>query len=124
MASEPQQSVSTLPSDFKGTNACAEIKLHPTGKFLYVSNRGHDSIARFSVNEHSGELTALGQTPTEKTPRSFDLDSTGRFLYAAGESTGKVAAYRVDGETGELTRTETYTVGSTPWWVLVVGTMR
>ena len=93
---EPIQTISTLPVDFKGTNACAEIKIHPTGKFLFVSNRGHDSIACFKVDALDGKLTSIGQAPTEKTPRSFDLDSEGRFLYAAGESSGKVAAYRID----------------------------
>lgn len=114
------QTISTLPSDFEQANACAEIKIHPTGKFLYVSNRGHDSIARFQVDEQSGKLTPLGHTPTEKTPRSFDLDPTGRFLYVCGEATDKIVAYRLDQETGGLTRTTTYSVGKTPWWVMVI----
>jgi 6-phosphogluconolactonase len=116
-----QQTVSTLPREFKQRNACAEIKIHPTGKFLYVSNRGHDSIARFRVDERSGELMILGHTPTEKTPRSFDLDPSGKFLYVCGEATDKVVAYRLDQETGELTPTATYSVGKTPWWISVVG---
>jgi 6-phosphogluconolactonase len=115
------QTVSTLPSDFGQRNACAEIKIHPTGRFLYVSNRGHDSIARFQVDERSGELTALGHTPTEKTPRSFDLDPAGKFLYVCGEATDKIVAYRLDQETGGLTATATYSVGKMPWWVSVVG---
>jgi 6-phosphogluconolactonase len=113
------QTVSTLPADFKESNACAEIKIHPSAKFLYVANRGHDSIARFAVDE-SGKLTATGQTPTEKTPRSFDLDPEGRFLFAAGESSGKLAAYRVDEKTGGLERFAGYDVGPRAWWVLVV----
>jgi len=116
----PLQTVSTLPGDFKGNNACAEIKFHPSGKFLYASNRGHDSIACFRVEASTGKLTAVGPTPTEKTPRSFDLSPDGTFLFAAGESSGKVAAYRVNAKNGDLKRVKTYEVGKTPWWVLVV----
>ena len=114
------QTVSTLPSGFSERNACAEIKIHPTGKFLYVSNRGHDSIARFQVDERSGELTALGQTPTEKTPRSFDLDPSGKFLYVCGEATNRIAAYRIDQQTGGLAQIATVPVGKTPWWIAIV----
>ena len=113
------QTLSTLPNDFKGTNACAEIKLHPSGRFAYISNRGHDSIAKFSVDD-DGKLSALGQTPTEKTPRSFDMELSGKYLYAAGESSGKLAAYRIDAKTGDLTRFASYEVGKMPWWVMGV----
>jgi 6-phosphogluconolactonase len=118
------QTISTLPSDFQQRNACAEIKIHPTGRFLYVSNRGHDSVARFQLDERSGELSALGQTPTEKTPRSFDLDPAGKFLYVCGESTDRLVAYRIDRESGGLTQAATYSVGKTPWWVAVVDVPR
>ena len=113
------QTVSTLPSDFKGVNACAEIKVHPSGRFAYVSNRGHDSIAAFSLDDN-GKLSALGQAETEKTPRSFDIDPSGKYLFAAGESSGKLAGYRIDPKTGKLTRFATYEVGRTPWWVMAV----
>jgi 6-phosphogluconolactonase len=115
---EPRQTLSTLPADFKGSNACAEIRLHPSNRFLHVSNRGHDSIAAFRVDPATGELTGLGQTPTERTPRSFDLDPSGRFLFAAGESSGRLASYRVNRASGELERIATDDVGKTPWWVL------
>lgn len=114
------QTASTLPSDFSQRNACAEIRIHPTGRFLYVSNRGHDSIARFQVDDRSGSLLALGQTPTEKTPRSFDLDPGGKFLYACGEATDRLVAYQIDQETGGRTQTANYSVGKTPWWIAVV----
>jgi 6-phosphogluconolactonase len=117
---ESKQTLSTLPADFKGTNACAEIRLHPTHRFLYVSNRGHDSIAGFRIDKTTGELTSLGQTPTEKTPRSFDIDPSGKFLFAAGESSGRLAAYRVNDMLGTLERTATYEVGKMPWWVMAV----
>jgi 6-phosphogluconolactonase len=116
----PQGTVPTLPEDFKGTNACAEIKIHPSGKYLYVSNRGHDSIACFTVDAKDGKLTANGQAPTEKTPRGFDLDPDGHFLFAAGEGNGKLAAYRVHADKGTLERLATYDVGRMPWWVMSV----
>lgn len=115
---QPKQTLSTLPASFQGTNACAEIRLHPSNRFLYVSNRGHDSIARFRIEKDTGELTSLGQTPTEKTPRSFDIDSSGKFLFAAGESSGRLAVYRVTEASGTLDRTATYEVGKMPWWVM------
>jgi 6-phosphogluconolactonase len=115
----PLQTVSTLPKDFRGSNACAEIRVHPSGKFLYVSNRGHDSIAAFAL-DGEGKVSAVGQEPTEKTPRSFDLDPTGKYLFAAGESSGKLAAYTIDGNSGRLKKQETYEVGKMPWWVLAV----
>ena len=117
---ESKQTLSTLPADFKGTNACAEIRLHPSNRFLYASNRGHDSIAGFRIDKETGALTSLGQTPTEKTPRSFDIDPSGKFLFAAGEASGKLAAYRVNEVSGTLQRTATYDVGKMPWWVMAV----
>jgi 6-phosphogluconolactonase len=117
---KPVQTLSTLPADFKGTNTTAEVKVHPGGKFVWVSNRGHDSLAGFAIDADAGKLTALGQTPTEKTPRSFDIDPDGHFLLAAGEGTGKLAVYRVDLDTGKLTPLHTYNVGKSLTWVLAV----
>lgn len=115
----PLQTVSTLPKDFRGENSCAEVKVHPTGRWVYVSNRGHDSIAGFAL-DGDGKLTARGQTATEKTPRSFEIDPSGNYLFAAGEGSGKVAGYRIDPRTGALTRLATYEVGKMPWCVLAV----
>jgi 6-phosphogluconolactonase len=117
---KPVQSLSTLPADFKGTNTTAEVKVHPGGKWVWVSNRGHDSLAAFGIDADSGKLKALGQTPTEKTPRSFDIEPDGQFLLAAGEGSGKLAVYRIDPGTGQLTRLHTYDVGKSPTWVLAV----
>jgi 6-phosphogluconolactonase len=117
---KPFQTASTLPPGFRGSNACAEIKIHTSGKFVYTSNRGHDSIACFQVDPRGGTLTGTGQTPTEKTPRSFDLDPEGRFLFAAGEASGQLAAYHVNQQTGDLTHFATYAVGRQPWWVMAV----
>jgi 6-phosphogluconolactonase len=114
------EAYSTLPAGFSGENTTAEVKLHPSGQFLYVSNRGHDSLAQFSVDPKTGRLTPQGQVPTEHTPRSFDIDPSGRYLYAAGEGGTRLAAYRIDPGTGALTRIQTYEVGKSPFWVLTV----
>jgi len=114
------QNLPTLPEDFSERNTCAEIYLRPDARFLYASNRGHDSIAVYRMDAQTGELTFIERAATEKTPRSFTLDVTGRFLYAAGQDSGKVAAYHIDPDTGRLTRTATYEVGENPSWVQIV----
>jgi len=115
------QTTTTLPAGFKGQNTCAEVKLHPTGRWCYVSNRGHDSLAIFRIDPSTGALTSEGHAPTEKTPRSFDLDPVGGFLYAAGEGGSRLAAYRIDAGSGGLSRIDTYEVGMSPSWVELVG---
>ncbi len=98
------QTISTLPPDFKGTNTAAEIEIHPGGKFLYVSNRGEDSIAEFTVDAASGKLAYVGSTPTQgKTPRNFALDPTGGWLLTSNQESGSILLYRVDPGTGKLT---------------------
>lgn len=116
----PVQTLSTLPADFDGENTCAQIHLHPSGRYLYVSNRGHDSIAIFGVDSESGRLEAREQQPTEPTPRVFNLDPAGRFLYAAGQGSGQLASYRIEEETGLLQPLETFHVGKQPMWVELI----
>ena len=113
------QTISTLPEGFSGRNTCSQIQIAPTGKFLYAPNRGHNSIAAFSVDATSGRLTAIGQAATEAVPSAFSLDPEGKFLYAAGSETGRLASYGVDANTGELTPLETYSVGKRPMSVLI-----
>ncbi|NKB72322.1 MAG: beta-propeller fold lactonase family protein [Candidatus Latescibacteria bacterium] len=115
----PGQSLSTVPPDHQG-GACARMELHPSGRFLYAANRGHDSIAVFIIDPDTGALTANGQVPTAANPRSFDMDPSGRFLYAAGESADRLIAYRIDPEDGALQAIKTYTTGRIPWWVHIV----
>jgi 6-phosphogluconolactonase len=117
---KPVQTLSTLPGDFKGANTTAEVKVHPNGKFVWVSNRGHDSLAGFAIDADSGKLSALGQTLTEKTPRSFDIEPDGRFLLAAGEGSGKLAVYQIDPAAGKLTPLHSYDVGKSLSWVRAV----
>jgi 6-phosphogluconolactonase len=100
------QTVTTLPKDFQGENTAAEVFVHPSGKFLYGSNRGHDSIAMFTINGRKGTLTPNGYALTlGKTPRSFALDPTGSFLFAANQDSDSVVEFRIDLNTGRLTPT-------------------
>jgi len=112
------QTLSTLPEDFDEKNSCAQIHIDPHAKFLYVSNRGHDSIAIFSIDEENGELIALGHQPTEPTPRVFNIDETGNYLFAGGQGSGKLATYRIDRNTGLLSLIKSYAVGKNPMWVM------
>ncbi|MDA1315450.1 MAG: lactonase family protein [Acidobacteria bacterium] len=114
------QTLSTLPEGFAGNNTCADVEVTPDGRFVYVSNRGHDSIAAFRVDKSSGRLEAIGQFPTERTPRSFNIDPSGRYMVAAGQSSGTLATYRLDAASGRLERLDTYEVGKSPAWVMIV----
>ena len=115
-----RERLSSIAADATGTNSNARIEIHPSGRFVYVANRGDDSLAGFQVDAKSGKLTGLGRTPTEQTPRGFAIDPSGRFLYAAGQSSGRLAGYRIDQKTGRLEHIDTYQVGQQPWWVHVV----
>jgi len=100
------QTVSTLPEDFHGRSSGAEIAIHPSGKFLYASNRGHDSIAVFVIDEKTGRLTLVQhQSTLGKTPRGFAIDPTGQFLIAANQDSGNVVVFRIDEQTGKLAET-------------------
>jgi 6-phosphogluconolactonase len=100
------QTLSTLPPGFSGQNDDAEVRVHPSGKFLYGSNRGHDSIAEFKIDPERGTLTLVGNTPTQgKTPRDFNLDPTGANLFAANQDSDNVVIFRIDAATGRLTPT-------------------
>jgi 6-phosphogluconolactonase len=112
------QTVSTLPDGYSARNTCSQIHLTSSGQFLYVGNRGHNSIAGFVVDAATGRLTPVGQVPTEAVPGAFGLDPAGNFLFAAGTASGRLAAYRINGGTGVLTPLATYAVGQRPAAVL------
>jgi 6-phosphogluconolactonase len=100
------QTVSTLPKDFQGQSACAEIEVHPSGKFVYASNRGRDSIAVFSVDARTGRLTLIQDVPSGgKTPRNFDMDPSAHWLLATNHDSNTAMVFRIDQETGRLTPT-------------------
>jgi len=113
----PMQTITSLPAGFTARNTCSQIHLTPSGKFLYVANRGHNSIAGFAV-DGTGHLTSVGHVPTEAVPSAFGLDPAGRFLFATGTASGRLASYRINSETGALSPLATYGVGQRPAAVL------
>ena len=110
--------VSTLPPDFDGENACAQIRITPDGTSLFAPNRGHDSIANFALDPDTGALSLRETVPTEPTPRACQLDPTGRLLLAAGQDSGRIAAYRIEPGDGRLTALAVSEVGDSPMWIL------
>jgi 6-phosphogluconolactonase (cycloisomerase 2 family) len=100
------QVLSTLPPDFAGRNTTAEIAVAPSGRFVYGSNRGHDSIVTFAVDPESGTLTPIGWEPTRgQQPRFFALDPAGAYLYVCNQRSDTIVAFRVDQPTGALSPT-------------------
>lgn len=114
--------LSTLPDDFDGSSHCADVHVHPSGRFLYGSNRGHDSIAVYAIDGESGELTSLGQTLTGgRNPRNFAIDPTGRWLLAANQDTDDIFVFAINQETGALTPTGHSVGASMPVCLTFVG---
>jgi 6-phosphogluconolactonase len=102
------QTVSTLPADqaMQPSYSTAEIEVHPSGKFLYGSNRGHDSIVVFKIDEKTGQLTYVENQSTKgKTPRSFGIDPTGNFIVAANQDSDSLVVLKIDQKTGALSPT-------------------
>jgi len=108
------QTIPTLPKDFSGANTAAEIALHPSGKFLYASNRGHDSIALFDVDKKSGRLTLVEHQSTQgRAPRHFAIDPTGHWLLAENQASDSVVVFAIDSSTGKLKPAgQTLSIGS------------
>jgi 6-phosphogluconolactonase len=97
------QTISTLPDDFSGFNGCAEVRVHPNGRFLYGSNRGHDSIAVYHIDPANGKLTFVERESTDvKTPRNFNIDPTGKFCLVANHGADSVVVFKIDPKTGAL----------------------
>ena len=112
------QHLSTLPEDYTGGGHTAHIEVHPNGKWLYASNRGHESIAGFHIAA-DGTLSPFGHYAVPASPRSFTIDPTGTYLYCAGEAADRMTAYRIDERTGALQSISDYAVGKSPFWVMV-----
>jgi 6-phosphogluconolactonase len=110
----PGQTVRMLPKSFLGRNDAAEIELHPSGKFLYASNRGEDSIVVYAIDAKTGKLTEVEDVPTGgKEPRHFAIDPSGQFLLAENQNTNSIVEFRIDQATGKLQATgETLTAPS------------
>ena len=100
------QAISTLPEGFSGTSYCADIHVHASGKYVLGSNRGHDSLAIFAVDEATGQLTSLGQTSTGGGwPRNFAIAPSGKHVFVANQYTDNVVQFAFDAATGQLTPT-------------------
>lgn len=94
---------STLPLDFDGVSYCADIHIHPNGKYLYGSNRGHNSIVIFSIEQDSGQLTLIGHESTRGDwPRNFTIDPSGKFLLVANQKSNNITVFRINQSSGEL----------------------
>lgn len=100
------QTVPTLPAGFAGVNYCADVHFHPGGRFVYGSNRGHDSLAIWQIDPKTGRLNQVGHEATGgRNPRNFVIDPTGRWLLAANQGSDSIILFRIDPSTGRLTRT-------------------
>ncbi len=114
-ALRPGTTITTLPRERRDGDSTAEIFVHPNGRFLYASNRGHDSIAVFAVNETSGALTVLQNQPVGgRTPRSFALDPAGRWLLAAAQGSDVIHFFAIEEQTGRLAASSGKTEVPTP----------
>ncbi|OGX81486.1 hypothetical protein BEN47_05685 [Hymenobacter lapidarius] len=119
------QTLPALPADFAGPNSCADIHVSPNGRFLYASNRGHNSIAVFSIDAATGTLKPVQHVPTQgKTPRNFVLDPSGRLLLVANQNSNNLVSYRVDQQTGRLTPTGQTAEVPSPMFLQVVEDFR
>ena len=98
-----KQTISTLPDNFTGTNTTAEIRIHPSGRFLYNTNRGHNSVTMFAIDASTGELDVIGWESTRgEWPRGMNIDPSGTYLYAANQNTDSIAVFRIQHSNGKL----------------------
>jgi len=109
------QVVPTIPEGYQGESTCSDVQVSPGGAFVYGSNRGHDSIVIYRINQRTGRLTFVGhQSTLGKTPRSFGVDPSGRFLLAANQDSDTVVTFQIEPKTGELLPTGHATHVPTP----------
>ena len=113
------QTITTLPEGYTERNTCSQIQVSASGRFLYAPNRGHNSIACFSVDTSTGQLTATGRVASEPIPNAFSLDPQDKFLFSAGQESGRMASFRVNTDSGALTPLATYPLGNRPAWVSI-----
>jgi 6-phosphogluconolactonase len=118
------QVTTALPKGFDGKPWAADIHLTPDGKFLYASERTTSTLAAFRVDPKTGLLTSIDSYPTEKQPRSFNIDPTGRYLLAVGQLSNSMTAYAIDKTTGKLTKLKEYPMGKNPNWVEIISFAR
>jgi 6-phosphogluconolactonase len=117
----PIQTISTLPSDFSGVDNSAEIQVSPSGRFLYASNRGNDSITVFQIDAKTGTLAKAQVVPTQgKTPRNFVIDPAGKYLLAADQDSNQIVVFAIDAASGQLTPTGQVVSAPSPVCLLLV----
>jgi len=113
------QTITTLPEGYTERNTCSQIQVSASGRFLYAPNRGHDSIACFSIDTATGQLTGNGIVASEARPNALCLSPQDRFLYSAGQESGRMASFSVNSDSGKLIPLETYPLGNAPVWVSI-----
>ena len=114
------QTITTLPEGYTERNTCSQIQVSASGRFLYAPNRGHDSIACFSIDTATGQLTGNGIVGSEARPNALCLGPQDRFLYSAGQESGRMASFSGNSDSGKLTPLETYPLGNAPVWVSII----
>lgn len=115
------QDVSALPADFKGRSDAGELEVHPNGKFLYASNRGHDSLAVFAIDARTGLLSPVEHVPTQgRLPRNFAIDPTGAYLLMGNQAANAIVIFKIDAQTGKLTPTGQKLEMSSPTCIVFV----
>ena len=122
-----QQTLSTLPPDYEGSSAAADIKITPNGRFAYVSNRdvtnrpdgkNRDTLCAVALDAKTGRMKIIGQFATAAFPRSFCIDVAGKYVFAAGQKSATLVAYRINQDSGELQQIGEYKTGGVPIWVM------
>ena len=114
------QTITTLPPEgFAERNTCSQIQITGSGRYLYAPNRGHDSIACYSVDPSTGELASNGIVASEPRPNALCLGPHDRYIYSAGQDSGQMAIFRVDQDSGTLDRAETVPLGRGPCWISI-----
>ena len=113
------QTITTLPEGYSERNSCSQIQVSASGRFLYAPNRGHDSIACFTIDTSTGQLTATERVASEARPNALCLGPQDKLLFSAGQDSGRMASFSVNSDSGELTPLETYPLGNAPVWVSI-----
>jgi 6-phosphogluconolactonase len=115
------ETVSTLPEDFQGESTCAELCIAPKGNYLYGSNRGHDSLAIFAIDEATGRLSLVAHQSTHgKTPRNFTIDPSGTFLLVANQDSDNIVTFRIEHSSGLLDYVEQVTGIHKPVYLKII----
>ncbi len=113
--------VPTLPADYDGRRWAADVRIHPNGRWLYASNRAHESVALFELDPAGGAPRLAGRVGSGgKTPRNFTLDPAGRFLFVANQDSGNLITFAIDQASGQLTPIADRGVGEAPYYVVVL----